>query len=169
MAGVHRSPLRWGTVHYPPPPRPPRQVGTVFTISYHAGGDSTVVIMLEAVCEGFCVVVFHICHAHHCGAETLIHHYNIPLTHSFTCLCTIVFPPHVHPALCLFPLVTVCTVFVFRLFTIHISELELILKYHGQWKEGIGVFVYIYTHVILITKTCVTGALRTRTRLLLHR
>ena len=50
-------------------------------------------------------------------SETFIHRYNIPLTHAFTRLCMIFFS-HVHPALCLFPLVTVCTIFIFKLFTI---------------------------------------------------
>ena len=50
-------------------------------------------------------------------SETLIHHYNVPLAHAFTCLCmtctycTLPLPlghsVHVHPALCLFPWVTV--------------------------------------------------------------
>ena len=43
-------------------------------------------------------------------SETFIHRYSIPLTHAFTNLCMIFFPSHVHPALCLFPLVTVHTV-----------------------------------------------------------
>ena len=50
-------------------------------------------------------------------SETFVHRYNVPLTHAFTCLCTIFFS-HVHPALCLFPLVTVSTILVFKLFTI---------------------------------------------------
>ena len=129
------------------------------------------VIMLEAVCDGFVLLFFTFSMHIIVGRLFRKIHPSLqysarPFIHAFL---YDLFPPHVHPALCLFPLVTVCTVFVFRLFTIHISEPELILKYHGQWKEGVGVFVYIYTHVILITKTCVTGALRTRTRLLLHR
>ena len=36
-------------------------------------------------------------------------------SHSFMHLCMNLFSPRVHPALCLFPLVTVCTVFIFRL------------------------------------------------------
>ena len=55
-------------------------------------------------------------------SETFIHRYNIPLAHSFTrlyifCFCVVVFAP-VHPALSLFPLVSVyndnnCIVSVF--------------------------------------------------------
>ena len=54
-------------------------------------------------------------------SETFIHHYNVPLAHSFTRLCMIFlstctsctmplplgYSVHVHPALCLFPSVTV--------------------------------------------------------------
>ena len=54
-------------------------------------------------------------------SETFIHRYSIPLTHAFTSLCMI-FPSHVHPAICLFPLVTVCTIFVFKLLTIIIKH-----------------------------------------------
>ena len=29
---------------------------------------------------------------------------------------------------------------------LNVSEPELIFKYHGQWKEGVSLFVHIYTH-----------------------
>ena len=63
-------------------------------------------------------------------SERFIHRYNIPLAHAFTRLCMICFS-HVHPALCLFPLVTVCTIFVFKLFTIMIKHFALFIR-HGN-------------------------------------
>ena len=74
--------------------------------------------------------------------KTFVRHYNVPLAHSIGRLCMIFFHVHVHPALCVFPLVTVCTIFILSFVTINISESELIFKYHGQWKEGISLFVH---------------------------
>ena len=73
-----------------------------------------------------------------------IHHFNIPLAHSFTCLFFVSFFPssHVYPALCLLPLVTVCTVFVFRLFTIkHFGRLTP--SFHCPWYLKITGLAYV--------------------------
>ena len=64
--------------------------------------------------------------AHHWGA--FIHKHSsivtvfLSLTHSHVVVCFL--SSHVHPALCLFPLVSVCTIFLFKLFTI---------KHFGAW------------------------------------
>ena len=62
-------------------------------------------------------------------SETFIHRYNIPLAHAFTCtrLCVIFFS-HVHPVLCLFPLVTVCTVSFLSFSQLNISEYKYVQK-----------------------------------------
>ena len=40
-----------------------------------------------------------------------------------------------------------CAQFSFLSFSqLNISKLELIFKYHGQWKEGVSFFVHTYTH-----------------------
>ena len=78
-------------------------------------------------------------------SETFIHRYSIPLTHAFTRLCMI-FSPHMYilhygssPRL-------QCAQFSFLSFSqLNISKLELIFKYHGQWKEGVSFFVHTYT------------------------
>ena len=67
---------------------------------------------------------FFFCQTHHCGAFIQKHSSIVTvflsLTHSH--IFVWFFPSHVHPALCLFPLVTVCTVFVFKLFGIIIKH-----------------------------------------------
>ena len=101
-------------------------------------------------------------------SETFIHHYDIPLAHSFTCFVWF-FPSHVHPALCLFPLVTVCTVFVFRLFTIKHFGASADFQISWTMEEGVSfyhffvcflsgflfvcLFLYILIHLFAINIT----------------
>ena len=67
--------------------------------------------------------------AHHCGTFIQKHSFIVTiflsLTHSHVSVCMI-FSLHAHPALCLFPLVTVWTIFVFKLFTV---------KHFGAWAD----------------------------------
>ena len=66
-------------------------------------------------------------------SETFIHRYSIPLTHAFTRLCMISPPSHVQPALCLFPLVTVCTIFDCKHFTIIIKHFGAGADFQRSW------------------------------------
>ena len=82
-----------------------------------------VVVVVVVVFVFFCFVLFCLPSTSLWGvySETFIHRYNFPLTHAFTRLCMIS-SSHVLPALCLFPLVTVCAMFVFKLLTIIIKH-----------------------------------------------
>ena len=73
-------------------------------------------------------------------SETFIHHFNIPLAHSFTRLYMI-FPPHIYILHYATSPWSHYTQFSFLGFSqLNLSEPELIFKYHGQWKEGVKSF-----------------------------
>ena len=106
------------------------------------------------------IYIFFFCQAYYYGAFIQKHSSTVSvflsLTHSHVFVWF--FPSHVHPPLCLFPLVTVCTIFVFKPFTI-------MIKHFGTWADFqisftmerrrffLSFFFYILIHIFAISIT----------------
>ena len=100
---------------------------------------------------------FFFCQTHHCGAFIQKHSSIVTIFTSLMRSHVFVwfFPSHVHPALCLYPLVTVFTIFVFKLFTIIIKHFGAWADFQISWTIGRKalVFLYILIHIFVINIT----------------